>query len=81
MSDPVVAAAERAQESLGAVARSLRENTLMRAAAREALKRAREDLQRVDGVLSQLHYRGIVDTEQNRESIKGALEIVQRYTR
>lgn len=80
MSDPAVAAAERAKESFGVVT-VLRENTLMQAAAREALKQVREDLQAVDGILGLLHHRGLVDSERNRVDVKKALEVVQRYTR
>lgn len=73
-------AARRAKQAIGTDT-SLRENTLMRAAAREALKSVRDDLQSVDGVLGLLHYRGLIDSADNRRDVKAALDIVMRYTR
>lgn len=83
MSDAATEAAQRAWNSYVTfgVGPWSDPNTAAIAAAREALKKVREDLQSVDGILGLLHHRGLVDSERNRADVKAALAIVQRYTR
>lgn len=77
MTDPAVEAARRAREYTEGRSRHVQRV----AAAREALKQVRDDLQVVDSILGLLHHRGLVDTDQNRADVAAAFEIVKGYTR